>query len=160
MQPDAPGAGHSLPKAPTINLRRSRAAKARKVCPAPEFYSVDHSIKMWIKANGCKDEPVSVNLPDKANDGTKVTSKTYGGGKDGAEVVLIVIEGAGHTWPGREPKVEAARQVHQERVGQRGDVEVLREAPDEAARLALSAVRIDHARRGNDWRETANLARP
>lgn len=68
-----------------------------------DFYSVDHSIKTWMKANGCKEEPVTVDLPDKAKDGTKVTRKTYGGGKDGAEVVLVVIEGAGHTWPGREP---------------------------------------------------------
>jgi polyhydroxybutyrate depolymerase len=42
-------------------------------------------------------------LPDRARDGTKVTKKTYGGGKGGAEVVLVEIEGGGHTWPGREP---------------------------------------------------------
>ena len=71
-----------------------------------DFYSVDHSIKAWIKANGCKLEPVTVEMPDKANDGTKITRKTYGGGKDGAEVVLVIIEGAGHTWPGREPGVK------------------------------------------------------
>lgn len=41
-------------------------------------------------------------LPDKEEDGTTVTRKTYGGGKDGAEVVLIVIKGGGHTWPSRE----------------------------------------------------------
>jgi polyhydroxybutyrate depolymerase len=72
-----------------------------------DFYSVDHSIKAWIKANGCKLEPVTVEMPDKANDGTKITRKTYGGGKDGAEVVLVIIEGAGHTWPGREPGLKA-----------------------------------------------------
>jgi len=33
----------------------------------------------------------------------KVTRKTYGGGKEGAEVVLIVIEEGGHTWPGEKP---------------------------------------------------------
>jgi len=66
------------------------------------FFSVDHSVKAWIKINGCKEEPATVELPDKANDGTKVTRKTYSGGKDKAEVVLVVIEGGGHTWPGRE----------------------------------------------------------
>ena len=71
-----------------------------------DFYSVDHSIKTWIKANGCKGEPVTVEMPDKAKDDTKITRKTYGGGKDGAEVVLVVIDGAGHTWPGREPGVK------------------------------------------------------
>jgi polyhydroxybutyrate depolymerase len=67
-----------------------------------EFYSVDHSIKAWVKANGCCEEPTIEELPDKANDGTKVLKKTYSGGKDGAEVVLVVIEGGGHTWPGRQ----------------------------------------------------------
>jgi polyhydroxybutyrate depolymerase len=46
-------------------------------------------------------------LPDKAADGTTVTRTTYGPGRDGAEVVLIVIDGGGHTWPGREPRLAA-----------------------------------------------------
>lgn len=33
-----------------------------------------------------------------------VTRTTYGG-KDGSEVVLVVIEEGGHTWPGRQPPV-------------------------------------------------------
>jgi polyhydroxybutyrate depolymerase len=71
-----------------------------------EFYSVEHSIKTWIKENGCPEEPVVTKLPDKADDGMTVTRKTYGPGKDGAEVVLIEIEGGGHTWPGQEPRVK------------------------------------------------------
>lgn len=71
-----------------------------------DFYSVEHSIKAWIKANGCKIEPATVKLPDEAKDGTTATIKTYGGGKDGAEVVLVAINGMGHTWPGREPLVK------------------------------------------------------
>jgi polyhydroxybutyrate depolymerase len=68
-----------------------------------DFYSVDHSIKAWVKANGCKDDPVTTAIADKAKDGTTATIQTYGGGKEGAEVVLVAIEGAGHTWPGRQP---------------------------------------------------------
>jgi polyhydroxybutyrate depolymerase len=35
-----------------------------------------------------------------------VTRNTYAAGKDGTEVVLVVIEGGGHTWPGmRSPAV-------------------------------------------------------
>jgi len=45
------------------------------------------------------------DLPDKADDGTKVRKKTHGPGKEGAEVVLVEIEGGGHTWPGQEPPV-------------------------------------------------------
>jgi len=71
-----------------------------------DFYSVDHSIKAWIKANGCKEEPTTVKLPQKVDDGTTVEIKTYGDGKDGSEVVLVVIEGGGHTWPGREPRLK------------------------------------------------------
>ena len=33
----------------------------------------------------------------------KVTRETYSGGKEGAEVALIVIEEVSHTWPGQEP---------------------------------------------------------
>lgn len=28
-------------------------------------------------------------------------------GKNGSEVVLVVIEGGGHTWPGRQPRIQA-----------------------------------------------------
>jgi polyhydroxybutyrate depolymerase len=68
-----------------------------------DFYSVEHSVRCWVRANGCTDEPVTEELPDTANDGTTVTRQTYGGGRGGAEVVLVVIEGGGHTWPGRQP---------------------------------------------------------
>ena len=70
-----------------------------------DFYSVPDSIAAWVEADGCASTPVTIRLPDTADDGTTVTRTTYGQGKDGAEVVLIVIEGGGHTWPGREPRL-------------------------------------------------------
>ena len=69
------------------------------------FFSVDHSIAAWVEADGCGPTPVTIRLPDTTDDGTAVTRTTYGQGKDGAEVVLIVIEGGGHTWPGRESRL-------------------------------------------------------
>ena len=69
------------------------------------FKSVDDTIKVAARANGCPEEPKTEDLPDKAGDGTTVTKKTYGPGKDGAEVVLFVIKGGGHTWPGQQPPV-------------------------------------------------------
>jgi polyhydroxybutyrate depolymerase len=69
------------------------------------FKSVEESIRICAKANGCPEAPVVGDLPDKADDGTKVRRRTYGPGKDGAEVFLIEIEGGGHTWPGRDPLV-------------------------------------------------------
>ena len=67
------------------------------------FKSVEETIKMWVKADGCPEKPAVSAEPDKADDGTKVVRATYGPGKDGAEVVLFTIEGGGHTWPGRKP---------------------------------------------------------
>ncbi|MBI3860522.1 MAG: prolyl oligopeptidase family serine peptidase [Planctomycetia bacterium] len=67
------------------------------------FLSVEHSVGCWIKANECQAKPAVVELPVQIEDGTKVTRKTWGGGKDGSEVILFEIAGAGHTWPGRKP---------------------------------------------------------
>jgi polyhydroxybutyrate depolymerase len=69
------------------------------------FKSVEDSIQTWVRINGCNEKPEIVELPDKAKDGTTIERKTYGHGKDGAEVVLFVIKGGGHTWPGKEPPV-------------------------------------------------------
>ena len=69
------------------------------------FRSVDETINTWAKVDGCPANPTIDKLPDKAHDGMTVTRKTYGPGKDGSEVVLYVIEGGGHTWPGRDPIV-------------------------------------------------------
>jgi polyhydroxybutyrate depolymerase len=78
---------------------------AKSLSPV-DFYSVEDSITAWVKADGCSETPTTGQLPDKAKDGTAATIKTYSGGKDGAEVVLVRIEGMGHTWPGREPPLK------------------------------------------------------
>ena len=75
--------------------------RGMKSMSGANFCSVEHAIRAWVKGNGCNEEPTTEELPDLAKDGTKVLKKTYSGGKDGAEVVLVVIEGGGHTWPGR-----------------------------------------------------------
>ena len=61
---------------------------------------VNATIETWIKVNGCKAEPEVAELPT-PKDVLKVTRKSYNGGKNGAEVVLYVIDGGGHVWPGR-----------------------------------------------------------
>ena len=70
-----------------------------------KFLSVDDSVRTWAKLDGCPDTPTIVRLPDLADEGTTVVRRSYGPGKDGAEVILYVIEGGGHTWPGRDPRV-------------------------------------------------------
>jgi polyhydroxybutyrate depolymerase len=72
-----------------------------------DFFSVDHSIKAWVAANGCDTQTLTTRLADRERDGTTVRQIRYGSGRDGAEVVLVIIEGGGHTWPGREPRMRS-----------------------------------------------------
>ncbi|MDB5337940.1 MAG: family carbohydrate esterase [Planctomycetaceae bacterium] len=65
---------------------------------------VEESIQTWVRLNGCNETPKSDTL-SKADDEMKVTRKTFGGGKEDSEVVLIVIDEGGHTWPGQDPPV-------------------------------------------------------
>jgi len=66
------------------------------------FKSVEETIRIWVKIDGCPMTPTTTKLPHKGDDGTTVERKTYGPGKNGAEVILFVINGGGHTWPGRK----------------------------------------------------------
>jgi polyhydroxybutyrate depolymerase len=71
------------------------------------YKSVDDTIKLWVKIDGCPEKPQEVvQLPDKAHDGTSVTRTVYGPGKEGSEVVLYAIAGGGHTWPGRNLRIQ------------------------------------------------------
>lgn len=65
---------------------------------------VEDSIQTWVKLNGCEEKPTTDTL-SKDGDEMNVTRTTYARGMDGAEVVLIVIEDGGHTWPGQQPPV-------------------------------------------------------
>jgi polyhydroxybutyrate depolymerase len=64
------------------------------------FRSVEDSIAACVRCNGCATCPKIAELPT-TKDRFKVTRSVYEAGKDGAEVVLYVVEGGGHTWPGR-----------------------------------------------------------
>ena len=63
--------------------------------------SVQYSVKAWTDANGCSQIPVRSRLPNPIDDGTVVRSECYGSGREGSEFLLYIIEGGGHTWPGR-----------------------------------------------------------
>ncbi len=65
---------------------------------------VEDSIQTWVKLNECEENP-AINTLSNDGDEMKVTRRTFGNGKDGAEVVLIVIDDGGHTWPGQQPPV-------------------------------------------------------
>ena len=70
-----------------------------------KFLSVDASIRAWAEADGCPETPAVFEVPDLVEDGTRVLRKSYGPGRGGSEVILYIIEGGGHTWPGREPRI-------------------------------------------------------
>jgi len=74
---------------------------------APAFIKligVEDSLQTWVTLNGCDEKPTTETL-SKDGDEMKVTRRRYAGGKDGSEVVLVLIEGGGHTWPGQQPPV-------------------------------------------------------
>ena len=72
--------------------------------PRPgRFRGVEETARLWAGHDGCPEEPVTVELPREADDGLVIRRVAYGPGRDGSEVVLYVIEGGGHTWPGRPP---------------------------------------------------------
>ncbi len=62
--------------------------------------SAPDTAQHWARLAGCVEGPVVNYLPDYAHDGTRVRYDVFSGGPDGAEVILYVIEGGGHTWPG------------------------------------------------------------
>lgn len=70
-----------------------------------QFSSVPKTIDAWRTADGCQQQGRIVETPDAANDGTTLTTTIYGPGAAGAEVVLVQVNGGGHTWPGMQPPV-------------------------------------------------------
>jgi polyhydroxybutyrate depolymerase len=68
--------------------------------------SVDESLSTWLKLDGCDTLKPTTELLSKDGDELKVTRQTYGPGTDATEVVLVKIDGGGHTWPGQKPPVQ------------------------------------------------------
>jgi polyhydroxybutyrate depolymerase len=54
---------------------------------------LDYAISYWVNHNGCDPTP-------KVEKQGIVERRTYAGGKDGAEVAVVTIEGYRHSWPG------------------------------------------------------------
>ena len=71
-----------------------------KISLVMQFRSVDDTIAACVKCNGAQAEAKVTELPALA-DRYKITRKEYEAGKEGAEVILYLVEGGGHTWPGR-----------------------------------------------------------
>ena len=76
----------------------------RRSVTGTSHYPVDHSIRAWVNANGCPTEPIVTSLQNAHDDGTSTMRYVYGPGREQSEVVLYLIQGAGHIWPGRPPR--------------------------------------------------------
>ncbi|MBY0528496.1 MAG: prolyl oligopeptidase family serine peptidase [Gemmataceae bacterium] len=71
-----------------------------------KFKSLEDTIHTWIKLNDCPVKPKATDQLSKNGDELKVVRTTYGPGKAGSEVIVVVVEGGGHTWPGQKPPVD------------------------------------------------------
>ncbi len=80
---------------PLVPFEGGRRRRGRQI-----LLSAPATAQHWARLAGCVEGPVVNYLPDYAHDGTRVRYDVYSGGQDGAEVILYVIEGGGHTWPG------------------------------------------------------------
>jgi polyhydroxybutyrate depolymerase len=82
--------------------------------PVIKLKGAEETVETCATFNGCDKTPV-IDTLSKDTDKTKVTRKTYGGGKNGTEVILVTIEDGGHTWPGRQLPIgflgKAARNI-------------------------------------------------
>lgn len=70
--------------------------------PVVPTQSTQRAVEHWCSANGIPAENADVErLPDVDRaDGCRVDRIAHSGGKWGTEVVLLQVEGGGHTWPG------------------------------------------------------------
>jgi polyhydroxybutyrate depolymerase len=64
---------------------------------------VRETVKHWAALNHCLPEPITCRKDDDADDGTAVIRECYRTKEGQTRVVLYVIEGGGHNWPGQSP---------------------------------------------------------
>jgi polyhydroxybutyrate depolymerase len=62
--------------------------------------ATEQTVKLWVKANGCKDKSKKEMLADRdPKDACRTEASIWTEGRDGSEVWLYRIQGGGHTWP-------------------------------------------------------------
>ncbi len=71
------------------------------ITAAGSFVPIPATVASWAARNGCRPTPVTQDLRDADPwDGTTVTRMSYVGCSEGGDVVLLRVNGGGHTWPG------------------------------------------------------------
>jgi polyhydroxybutyrate depolymerase len=66
-----------------------------------DFASVEETIQFWRAANHCSAVPHATKVPDDRPGDLAVVRTEYQTADGDARVVLVTVEGGGHTWPGR-----------------------------------------------------------
>ncbi|HET6372118.1 MAG TPA: PHB depolymerase family esterase [Candidatus Polarisedimenticolia bacterium] len=74
-------------------------------CDAPgtcgRRVSIPQTVSGWLSRDGCPSSPIVEDWADLSpDDGTTVTQMTYQGCSGSGDVVLLRVNGGGHTWPG------------------------------------------------------------
>jgi len=72
----------------------------KKGAKRPILSAHDSAVK-WAQLNGCSSNPKITYLPNRKNDSTNVHTESFTQCRENSEVILYVVEGGGHTWPGR-----------------------------------------------------------
>jgi polyhydroxybutyrate depolymerase len=72
---------------------------ALKNSSAVKILSLDDTINAWVKIDHCQPDPITAYVPAKTGK-LQISQKYYPPGADGAEVVLYLLQGGGHVWPG------------------------------------------------------------
>ncbi len=67
------------------------------------------SVTGWAKRNDCSDEPQVGDLPDPLDDAARTIATRWTGCAGGVEVVLLTVQGGGHTWPSGSPALSPDR---------------------------------------------------
>lgn len=73
------------------------------------IFSTDETMRRWAAFDACKSASKPKPLPDRAkDDGARAFVTSWAGCTPGVEVMLVRVEGGGHTWPGGRPYMPRA----------------------------------------------------
>lgn len=69
------------------------------------YQSAHEAARFWAAENGCGNEPEREELPDTNSGDTSIAYReNWAPCESGRQVVLVTLDGSGHTWPGHPPR--------------------------------------------------------
>jgi poly(3-hydroxybutyrate) depolymerase len=88
----------------TYNCVPSRAVPVLQIHGTADsvvkYSNVAATITGWVNRNGCPATVVTTNPYPASNPNSVVKKEAYGPCRDSSEVILLTVNGGGHTWPG------------------------------------------------------------